>query len=346
MAQVNITSLVLNAHPACDRATDTCYVQHPCPAHKAPLSHDVCFSRLEPGEGESDMQAVHLSHATLDKAKLIQHSHSPCVTPNFVVSKLDAFTARNPVNANGGLLKYEHQGEDNVWLVMDRSTNASRIMTGGPDFVNNHFWNCYEDDGGDVIVEAVAATGDYLDNYFRRNLDQTTADWNKIFHPPLRCKVPKSGLTITCGDLLPNEPSLIFDYPTFNPYFKMRPEYQFFYAIAPLSTNTSRWFDSIVKVNAKEGRVVAQWSSPGIFMTEADFVPRSSSTAAKDEDDGVLLTVLYNSTSDTSSVAVFEASSITLLRTYPLGTALPFHAHGIVCPGNPSTAKWACFTNP
>ena len=48
---------------------------------------------------------------------------------------------------------------------------------------------------------------------------------------------------------------LVFDYPTFNPLFKMRGDYQFFYAIAAQSS-TSRWFDMVVKIDPKAGTVV------------------------------------------------------------------------------------------
>ena len=125
----------------------------------------------------------------------------------------------------------------------------------------------------------------------------------------------------------------------------MRP-YRFFYAIAP-SGAAARWFDTLVKVdrsNATGGVVAASWSSPGVYLTEADFVPRprSSDDAADAEDDGLLLTVLYNATADNSLFGVFDARTMAPLGLYPLGQlVVPFHAHGIVClPGE------ACFTNP
>ena len=62
--------------------------------------------------GDANMETELLSRATLPSKKLIQHSHSPCVTPNFLVSKLDAFTPRSPLNSNSGMLKYVNQGED------------------------------------------------------------------------------------------------------------------------------------------------------------------------------------------------------------------------------------------
>ena len=91
-------SFTLNAHPACDPHTDECFVQHPCPRSLTPISDQACVSLLRPGQAghgiagkAGDMAMVEVSRATLPKAKIIQHSHSPCITPNFVVAKIDAF---------------------------------------------------------------------------------------------------------------------------------------------------------------------------------------------------------------------------------------------------------------
>jgi hypothetical protein len=145
-AKAEVNSLVLNAHPACDRLTGECFVQHPCPEKSSPDSKDVCFSILEADENVADLKTTIVSRSTLEKSKIIQHSHSPCITQNYVVSKLDAFVFRDPLtNHNGGLLKYAHQGEDDEWLVMNRNTNESVVMRStGHAFVNNHFctWIC------------------------------------------------------------------------------------------------------------------------------------------------------------------------------------------------------------
>jgi len=285
---------------------------------------------------------VEVSRVTLPKNKLIQHSHSPCLTPNYLVSKLDAFTARNPFNANDGLLRFVHQGEDNLWMVTDRRTNASRVMTSNFSFVNNHFWNCFEGKDG-IIVDTVAATENYLDTYFLRNLEQAHADWDNIFHPPMRCTIPQTGDSIACEPLFDSQDhGPLFDYPTFSPLYKMDPSYRFFYAIAA-SSSKSRWFDQVIKVDSQARSVVATWSAPGIFMTEFDFVPSSAGTGGKlpHEDDGVLIGVIYNATQDSSSVALLDAGTLKLQSLYDLPFAVPFHAHGIVCEhGKP------CYTNP
>ena len=288
----------------------------------------------------TNLGATELSRTTLAEKKLIQHSHSPCVTPKYVVSKLDAFKGREPSDDRAGLLKFAYQGEADEWLVMDRRRNASKLLRSeGASFVNNHFWNCYESEG-DVVVQAVPATSAYLDAYFEQHLDAAPA-WSELFQAPLECRVPTdaNATVVACAPLLAADaPIRFFDYPTFNPLFKMRATYEYFYAIAP-ADDSSQWFDTLVKVRVApttKAEVVSQWSAPGVYLTEADFAPTGGS-----EDDGVLIAVLYNSTSDVSSLAIFDAKDLSLLSASPLDYVVPFHAHGIVCPKGE-----ACYSNP
>lgn len=340
--KAKVKSTVLNAHPACDHAKNVCYVQYPCANSKAPLTDQACVGILQ--TGATDITAVEISRLKLPKAMLIQHSHSPCITPNFFVSKLDSFTKRSagtapPSTDSAGFLKLLHQYEDNLWLVMDRRTNVSSYLYSEVPFVNNHFWNCIEKDNS-IVVDTVAATGDYLDTYFRDNLAKQR-NWTGMFQKPQRCYVPTdSGSNpkkITCHDLL-QDSSIIFDYPTFNPYFKMVPEYQFSYGIAPSSPG-SQWFDRLIKIEAATGKIVRQWSDPdtGVYLTEATFIPHDEQGS---EDDGVLVSVIYRSKTDSSSLALFNPRDLALVDEYPLNQVIPFHAHGISCNNQ------RCFTNP
>ena len=335
-ARVNISSLVLNAHPACDPATGECLVQYPCSRDLFPLTNQSCVGRLV--WGDADMGVQELARATLPADKLIQHSHSPCITPNYFVSKLDSFGPRlKPADA--GLLEFLHQVEDNQWLVYHRASGAVRIMSSAAtSFVNNHVWNCWESPAtGAIVIDLVAATSDYLDAYFEASLAQPT-NWTAMFHAPARCTVPVSGTSIACEPFWADSASagVIFDYPTFNPLVKMQPLYQFFYAIAA-SSPQARWFDRLVKVSALRRAIVADWASPGVFLTEASFVPHAGAQA---EDDGSLVSVAYNATSDASALAVFSARTLHLVSWYPLDQVIPFHAHGVSCRAE------KCFTNP
>ena len=340
-AKANVSSLVLNAHPACDPGTGECLVQYPCSRDLFPLTNQSCVGRL--AWGDTDLAVQELARATLPQPKLIQHSHSPCITPNYFVSKLDSFGARlKPADA--GLLEFLHQVEDDQWLVYHRRTGAVRIMTSAATtpaaaaFVNNHFWNCWESPStGAVVIDLVAATGEYLDSYFAASLAKPT-NWSAMFHAPARCTVPVAGTAIACEPFWADAASadVLFDYPTFSPLVKMRPLYQYFYAIAP-STPQARWFDRLIKVSALQRAIVADWASPGVFLTEASFVPHDGALA---EDDGSLVSVAYNATSDASALAVFSARTLLLVSWYPLDQVIPFHAHGVTCRAE------RCYTNP
>ena len=86
---------------------------------------------------------------------------------------------------------------------------------------------------------------------------------------------------------------------------------------------------------------MATFSAPGIFLTEADFVPRKPVlTQGQGDDDGWLITVGFNATANASSVWMLDAKSFDVVDKYDLGFVVPFHAHGVSC------LFGECFTNP
>jgi len=85
-------TFILNAHPACDPHTGQCYVEHGDFTHDLPVSDKVGVSLL--ATSELDITAHLLSENTIPTTVTLQHSHSPCVTPHFVVAKIDSFERR------------------------------------------------------------------------------------------------------------------------------------------------------------------------------------------------------------------------------------------------------------
>jgi len=340
--KVHAADLVLNAHPACDPRTGECYVQHPCSPIAAPITNQACISQLVPHNRTPNMHLKLLSRVSLPESLLIQHAHSLCVTPDWFVAHLESFGPRPtcPDFKVTGMLNMLHQAENNMWIVMNRKTFETRVMSSGNHtFVNNHFWNCYEHKG-QVVTELVAATGEYLDAFFAERLKETP-HWDQYFHPPKRCYIPPTGSDITCEQMM-KDPDVIFDYPTYNPNFKMNPHYKWVYGVG-ITNRESRLFDSIVKINAHSGTVQRRWDGyPDLFVTEADFVPRTASTRGQNEDDGVLLSVVYNWTEDKSYYYIFDADTLKLVDSYPLQQVIPYHAHGVVCTNH----RQRCFTNP
>ena len=85
--------------------------------------------------------------------------------------------------------------------------------------------------------------------------------------------------------------------------------------------------------------MISNWSAPNVFLSEFNFIPNSEDT---EEDDGVLVTILYNNLEDASYIALFSAETMEpfLMEKLEAGV-VPFHAHGIVC-----KSGIPCFTNP
>jgi len=239
--KITTTALTLNAHPACDTTGDgTCYVFLPCGDDFN--SGDACISQLTSQTG--GLQTVRLGTGQkLPQNITLMHSHSPGVTTSQVIVKVDRFVEREArdMHATGaGILKSKMQAEENYWVTLDRQTHTTRLLTADQGFVNNHFWNPY-DDGEYSVVDVDPATKDYLDNYYRDSLSQPV-QWDKILLPPKRCHVPlltNPDQHVKCKDLLVDQ-SVIIDYPTFNPHIKTY-KYQYFYAITPRDKATSKW---------------------------------------------------------------------------------------------------------
>lgn len=340
--EVDVPAFTLNAHPACvyqpgGKGID-CFVEHAC-SRTLPISREACISKLIPVKG-GGLTTEMYSRVTLPSPKLIQHSHAPCITENFIVVKLDAFKVRSsrPPKHAAGLLSVLQQEENSLFMIMDRRDNSSKIIRSNVEFVNNHFWNCFEE-RGQVVVDAIPATERYLDQYFKSKLELTT-QWNDILVPPYRCTISMDKMDrVVCSNLL-QDTQLYLDYPTFNPLVKTMNTtyYKHFYAIAPTEYQ-SQWFNQIVKVDTRTGRTVDAWKEPGVYVTEAGFVPTSEDISESD-DFGVLLSVVYDSNKKDSLLVVVDARTMETLEKIPLNMVIPFHAHGV----SRFNDKW--FTNP
>lgn len=326
---------ILNAHPACDRNTGECFVQHPCGL--LPRSDEACISKLKPGK--LIMHTEEVGRVKLDSGKhFLQHAHSLCITPNWVLAKLDWFVKRDascPAPDTGGLIGKVHQALGNEFIFYNRKTNETKIFKANVEVINNHFINCYEDEKNDVIFDFVPATEKYLDNWFEKQLEKKL-DWNSIMPDALHCTSHIDTKQIVCENFFPSkEETVTFDYPTFNPYYKMNANYSYAYGIGA-NTLDSIWMDKIIKINMKTRKVEQFWHEENVYVTEAGFVERSKDA----EDDGVLLSILYNQTSHKSFLGIFEATDLSLVELVDLKTVIPFHAHSMSCDNG------GCHSNP
>ena len=97
-------------------------------------------------------------------------------------------------------------------------------------------------------------------------------------------------------------------------------------------------------MDASARAVAAVFHEPGLYVTEANFLVKPGAephSPVSQEDDGLLFTILYNSSSDTSLAALLEPQTMKLVEAFDMGGVIPYHSHGVIC-----QTSGKCFSNP
>jgi len=84
------------------------------------------------------------------------------------------------------------------------------------------------------------------------------------------------------------------------------------------------WLDRIVRADVAE-RTSTEWHEPDCWPGEPVFVGRPG---AREEDDGVLLSVVLDGRRDTSFLLVLDATTLTELARAEVPHHIPFSFHG------------------
>jgi carotenoid cleavage dioxygenase-like enzyme len=90
--------------------------------------------------------------------------------------------------------------------------------------------------------------------------------------------------------------------------------YQWTYGISHYA-DTHDFVNQSVKIDVEEGAVVKHWYIPGHYPGEPVFAPRPGAT---EEDDGVILSTIYDSHLDKSYLLILDGKTFD-----PLATAIP-----------------------
>ena len=143
-----------------------------------------------------------------------------------------------------------------------------------------------------------------------------------------RCTMDMALWTVGCKEL--NQET--FEMGTFNwEYYHMKP-YTYAWGASfqdphtPWNMDgTSDFIDKLNKVNVVTGEVEASWHEDNVYVCEPLFQQRPNSTA---EDDGVLMFVGFNATSDSSSLILLNGSTMEKLAQADMGARLAANFHG------------------
>jgi carotenoid cleavage dioxygenase-like enzyme len=304
-------------------------------AGKAPGALTTAHPHHDRERGEALNYAVHMSarstyrvYATnaADEQRVVAevparepaYMHSFGMTERYVVLAeypLVVNPLRLALSAESFIESYRwHPERGTRFRVIDRESGEERITAVADPFFCFHHVNAWEEDG-DVVVDLVAfEDASVIDALY---IDKLRSGDPQQQHSQLRrYRIPSAGGRAEGEVLLDRSIELPrIDYSRAN----ARP-HRMVYAAG----RSDDWFDELVGFDVVD-RSLRTWHEPGCYPGEPVFVGRPG---REREDDGAVLSVVFDSSTERSFLLVLDAESFEELARAEAPHHVPFGFHG------------------
>lgn len=202
------------------------------------------------------------------------------------------------------------------FIIIDRRNGQIYEIETEP-FVCLHSVNAYEY-GNEIMLDLVCyQPGNPYDRLTLSNLksNKPNLPTGEIRHYAI------NPLAKTCKQMaISSKPH---EFPRINYKICNGNHYQFVYT-SLINNPGDPFFNAIQKLNVQTGKV-QQWDKTNYYLGEAIFVARENSQL---EDDGLLLSIAFNVSTQLSSLIIIDAQSMQLIAEVCLPLHLPFGLHG------------------
>jgi len=328
------------AHGGIDRRTGKFIAAMQCLSvvEDTPLHYDyhVVFA-MDPAQPEKrDL----IAKIRLPMGRRASYMHALAQTDNFVVliaqplhMSVVALMEGKPLTEGGISL-----GKETFFQIVDKRTGEVRELPHDP-FLVSHTVNAWEEDG-DVVLDCVWYEADEHMMFFGQfkfaNMEKTVRDaWPNT--KLIRFRLGSNG-TVQQQDLLPEESSTSFDLFEIDQRLHGVREHCVFYAMQPHSNAYDEQWNStevgpmaafaIAKRNLCTGERRGFYA-PNEYPSEPKFVPNPQGT---DEDDGVLIGIVFDGNRNASYVQVLDAKTMKRVARADLPLRVPFLVHSTYYP--------------
>lgn len=212
-------------------------------------------------------------------------------------------------------LSWDKNGLSHFVLINRQSGVVTEIET--EPFICLHSVNAFER-GNEVILDLVCHhEGNPYDSLYLSNLTAEKPSYNPINlqRHVINVQTKKSHHTVFIDQAV--------EFPQIN-YSKVNGKnYQFAY-MALMTEKHQTTFNAIQKINVITGHL-QRWQKTGYYPGEPIFVSKPSSAG---EDDGILLFIAFNATTQRSSLIILNAQSMQQMAEIFLPFHLPMGLHG------------------
>ncbi|MDP1602241.1 MAG: carotenoid oxygenase family protein [Legionella sp.] len=254
---------------------------------------------------------------TYSSDKLFYH-HSFSLTTNYII----LFKSPLLINKYKLMLGYPfnetlqfHQNLSSFFIIIDRR-NGKIVEIETESFVCLHSVNAYEY-GSEIILDLVCyGDGNPYDKLYLAKLRSTdySLSAGEIRRYVINPASKNSHYTTVSAK--------IHEFPRIN-YALNGNNYQFAYTTM-LNHPADNFFNALQKLAMQTGNIT-RWQKPNYYLGEAVFVAKNGSL---DEDEGVLLTIAFDLTTQSSALVVIDAQSMQQIAEVCIPLHLPFGLHG------------------
>jgi carotenoid cleavage dioxygenase-like enzyme len=250
------------------------------------------------------------------------YMHSFALTERYIV--LAEFSLRLPLAnvlnlAFGGkpfIQNFVWQpNQDTVFTVIEKTSGKVSARVPTDAFFAFHHINAFERDGGIVLDVCAYPDAHLIEELYLEALHRA-APQSAAFR---RYHIPLSGGRATYETITEAR----FDLPRIHYERCNGREYRYVYG-AGVQDGTRDFLNQIVKVDIAE-RTTHTWYSAGCYPSEPVFVPAPNAAA---EDDGVVLSVVLDSATNTSFLLVLDAATLREIARAQVPQHVPFGFHG------------------
>lgn len=297
------------AHPHLNRATKG-MINY---AAKLGPRNEYRFFHVAPDSSEPEVTAK-------IPVKRPGYVHSFGLTENYIVFAEFPFTVNPPAIVLSGrpyIENFEWKPEQGtrIFLIDRRSGESSDPIVTDPMFAFHHL-NAYEDEDGTIVADM--QTYEDASAIERLYLDELRSGGGIPQSELRRFRIDPEAKTVEHHRLIDSS----FELGRIN-YGRCN-ERPYRYAWG-LSATQGRWLDTIVRADVVEGSH-SEWHEPGSFPGEPVFV---ADPDGSEEDDGVLLSVVLDSGSETSYLLVLDAHNLSEVARASVPHHIPFGFHGM-----------------
>lgn len=211
-----------------------------------------------------------------------------------------------------------------IFTVISKATGDIVKQVQSDAFFCWHHINAFED-GNDVVVDVSA----YADSSIVQGLYVETmksdVEFSTMTAEYRRYRIPlfsASTLATVEYDLAADE-RIILPRINYN-HYNAKP-YRYSYGVSTHS-DIRDFVNELVKIDTKDAAgVINRWYVEGHYPSEPVFAPRPNAT---EEDEGVVMTTVYDTTADVSYLLILDGQSFTQMAKVVLPLRIPFGFHG------------------